>query len=140
MSLGPVLAVPEAIPLAIALWVSIAMGELGRPLLQHIYRRRGALVEMAVAGATEGRASRVRQAHLLGLVPTSVLGVMLVVLGLLLGTVLFRIAPLTHTDGRWVALPVLGVGIGQACSLSMRRRAWVWGAAALVIGVAVSFV
>jgi mannose/fructose/N-acetylgalactosamine-specific phosphotransferase system component IIC len=138
VGLSPVLVIPEAVPLAILLWVSIAVGELGRPLLQRIYRRRGALVELAVTGAGEGRASRVRVAHLMGLVPTGLLGMSLVAAGLLVGTSGLDIAPHVHTDGRWVALPVLGVGVGQACSLSMKRRAWIWGAAALVLGVAVA--
>src|SRR5262245_57618860 len=139
MDLSPALVVPAAVPLAVLLWVSIAVGELGRPLLQQIYRRRGALVGMALAGAAEGRASRVRRAHVLGVLPTSVLGVSLVAAGLLAGMLLFRIVPDTHADGRWVALPVLGVGIGQACSLSMKRRAWIWGAAAMVLGLAVAW-
>ena len=139
MSLGPALAIPEALPLAIALWMSIAIGELGRPLLQQIYRRRNPIVNMAVREAEKGRERGVRAAHVLGMVPTGVLGVSLVALGLLAGTALFRVAPTFHGDGRWVALPVLGLGVGQACSLSMKRRAWIWGAAALVLGVLVAF-
>jgi mannose/fructose/N-acetylgalactosamine-specific phosphotransferase system component IIC len=138
VGLSSVLVVPEAVPLAVLLWVSIAVGELGRPLLQRIYRERGALIEMAVTGANEGRASRVRLAHGLGILPTGLLGLALVVAGLVAGAFLFRIVPDVHTDGRWVALPVLGVGVGQACSLSMKRRAWIWGAVAMAIGVVVA--
>jgi len=136
--LGPVLAVPEAVPLAIALWMSIVVGELGRPLLLRIYRHRGGLIATAMTAAEENQVSRVRVAHLLGLVPTGLLGLGLVVVGLAAGTFLLRMTPTLHADGRWVALPVLGIGVGQACSLSMKRRAWIWGAAALVLGIAVA--
>jgi mannose/fructose/N-acetylgalactosamine-specific phosphotransferase system component IIC len=139
LGLGPVLAVPEALPLAVVLGVSIAVGELGRPLLLRIYRHRGSLIAMAVKAAEENRVSRVRAAHVLGLVPTGFLGVGLVGLGLVVGTLLLRIGPGAHGDGRWVALSVLGIGVGQACSLSMKRRAWIWGAAALVLGLAVAW-
>jgi len=137
---GHALAIPEALPLAIALWMSILVGEVGRPLLQQIYRRRGAIVSLAVREAEGGHFSGVRRAHLLGMVPTGGLGVSLVALGLLLGTALFHVVPSFHGDGRWVALPVLGIGVGQACSLLLKRRAWIWGAAALVLGLLVALI
>jgi mannose/fructose/N-acetylgalactosamine-specific phosphotransferase system component IIC len=140
VELGPALSIPGAVPLAIVLWMSIAVGESGRPLLQQIYRRRATIVEMALAAAGEGRADRLRIAHLLGVLPTGGLGVSLVAAGLVLGSILLRVGPNVHADGRWVALPVLGVGVGQACSLSMKRRAWIWGAAALLLGLAVAFI
>jgi mannose/fructose/N-acetylgalactosamine-specific phosphotransferase system component IIC len=137
LGLGPVLAVPEAVPLAIALWVSILVGELGRPLLLRIYRHRGPLIAKAVRAAEANSVSRMRVAHLLGLVPTGLLGLGLCAAGLAVGILLLPMAPSVHGDGRWVALPVLGIGVGQACSLAMKRRAWIWGAAALVLGLAV---
>ena len=140
LALGPVLTVPEAVPLAVALWTSVAVGEVGRPLLLRIYRHRGPLVAKALRAAEENGVSRVRIAHLLGMVPTSLLGVGLVATGLAVGTALLRTAPSHPADGRWVALPVLGIGVGQACSLSMKRRAWIWGAAALVLGLAVALI
>ena len=138
--LGPAITLPGALPLAIALWMSIAVGESGRPLLQQIYRHRGTIVDIALGAARDGRADRLRIAHLLGIVPTAFLGMGLVTAGLLVGSILLRFGPNVHADGRWVALPVLGVGVGQACSLSMKRRAWIWGAAALVLGLAVAFI
>jgi hypothetical protein len=65
------------------------------------------------------------------------LGLGLCAAGLAVGILLLPMAPSVHGDGRWVALPVLGIGVGQACSLAMKRRAWIWGAAALVLGLAV---
>jgi mannose/fructose/N-acetylgalactosamine-specific phosphotransferase system component IIC len=140
LSLGPVLAVPEAVPLAVVLGVSIAVGEAGRPLLSEVYRRRGPLVELALSAARNGRAEGIRIAHLLGMVSTALLGLSLVTAGLLAGGLLLHHGPAFQADGRWVALPVLGVGVGQACSLSMKRRAWIWGAAVMALGLAAGLV
>jgi mannose PTS system EIIC component len=137
-ALGPVLSVPEAFPLALVLALCLALGEGARPFLQGIYRRRGlGRVERA---AEHGDARGLQRAHLLGLLPTAGLGVFLVALGLVLGAGLLRGAgSLPHADGRWVALPVLGVGIGQTTSLAVGRRAWIWGTAALAVGLAALF-
>ena len=116
--LGPVLAVPDALPLAVALGVSIAIGETGRPLLSAIYRHRGILRSMAERGALEGRAGQIRIAHLAGMLPTALLGWVLIAAGLLLGGLLLGVTNAWPADGRWVALPVLGIGVGQAMSLS----------------------
>lgn len=119
--LGPALAVPDALPLAVALGVSIAIGETGRPLLSAMYRHRGPLRAVAERGALEGRAGRIRIAHLAGMLPTALLGAVLVVVGLLTGGLLLGVLDVPPADGRWVALPVLGIGVGQAMSLTTFR-------------------
>ena len=125
--LGPVLSVPDALPLAVALGMSIAIGEAGRPLLSAIYRHRGALRGWAERGALEGRPGPVRIAHLSGMLPTALLGSVLVVAGLLFGGMLLGVSDPRPADGRWVALPVLGIGIGQSLSLAAFRFTAFWG-------------
>ena len=125
--IGPVLTVPDALPLAAALGVSIAVGEAGRPLLSAVYRHRGVLRSWVERGALDARLGQIRIAHLAGMLPTALLGTVLVVAGLLTGGLLLAFLNSPPADGRWVALPVLGVGIGQALSLSVFRFPAFWG-------------
>jgi hypothetical protein len=37
-------------------------------------------------------------------------------------------------DGRWVAIPVLAVGLGQMASLAGGKRVWAWVGAVLLVG------
>ena len=134
--LGPVLAVPGAMPLAVALLLGIATASVGKLLVSRIQRGREDVLNAALAAAEEGRASGIMVANLRGMIPTATLGMIAVPAGVALGLLLFRLLGDTSGGhGGWVALPVLGVGIGQTASLAGGRRAWIWAAAALVLGI-----
>ncbi len=130
------LALPGAVPLAAALVVAFAVAETGRRAVILLRRRRGGLVRRALAAAEAGSAGGVLAANLTGAVQSAALGAGLAALGLVLGRLLLAgAAGLPAGDGRWVALPVLGVGLGHAVTLVERsRRGWVWFAVLLGLG------
>ena len=139
-SAGPVfsmgaLAVPGAIPLVISLGAALGVAVLGRTLTRLIHRRRSALIRRVEVAAHEGKATTVALLNWSGAWPTAVLGAFLVVVGLAAGAAVQGMVSGTPAlDGRWVAYPVLGAGLGQSLSLIRRGRVWwVWTGGCLVL-------
>jgi mannose/fructose/N-acetylgalactosamine-specific phosphotransferase system component IIC len=129
------LALPHAFPLAGVLGTAFVVGEVGRWATRRIRSRRLVLVERALAAAEAGSATGVTRANLRGAVADVALGSVLVMAGLVLGSGVTAVAMrLPEVDPLWVALPLVGLGLGQTISLTGRRR-WVvaWSVAALII-------
>jgi hypothetical protein len=137
-SLG-ILTVPGAAELAVALGVSLLVAEAGRWGVQMIGRRRRRLIRKAQRGAEQGRGGAIVAANLAGAVPTAVFGVVLVGSGLAVGCLLLSsISRVPSADGRWVALVVLGLGVGQTVTLAARGKrvlGWFGLVTVLVLGV-----
>ena len=134
-ALAPALTVPEAAPLAVALLVGVVLASILRPALSAMNRRRGFVHRTAHASAAEGRPGGVVAANLFGALPSGLLGMITVALGVGAGSVLLAATRgLSSGDGRWVAIPVLGVGLGQTASLAGGKRVWAWIGAVLLVG------
>jgi mannose/fructose/N-acetylgalactosamine-specific phosphotransferase system component IIC len=134
-ALGPALTVPEAAPLAVALLLGVVLATILRPLLAAKNRRRAFIHRMAHAAAERGRPQGVVAANLLGALPSGLLGLVTVALGVGAGgIVLILIGDRASGDGRWVAIPVLAVGLGQMASLAGGKRVWAWVGAVLLVG------
>ena len=126
-ALGAV-AVPDAAPLAVALVVAFILAEIGRRLVPRIRRRRSRLMRLAALAARSGRGDALVLINLRGVAQAAWLGAGLTAAGLLAGwPAAAGAAALPSADGRWVALPVLGAGLGLSVTLVQRgRRAWLW--------------
>ncbi len=123
-----VLRIPDAASLAAALAAAFVAAEAGRALVMWKRRHRAGLVERAVAAAEAGSPGGVVLANWTGVLQSVLLGMVLAALGLsagLLGLNLAERAPVA--DGRWVALPVFGAGLGHTMTLVERRgRGLLW--------------
>jgi hypothetical protein len=132
---GPALALPDALALALALLTGVLAASGGRPLLSWVQRHRGPVVRDALRAAHEARPTGVVLAHLAGALPSGLLGLGVTGVAMLLGSAaLSGTTSLEVGDGRWVALPVLGLGVGQLVSLTGRARTRGWTVAMLVLG------
>jgi mannose/fructose/N-acetylgalactosamine-specific phosphotransferase system component IIC len=129
------LALPPAVPLAVALGTAFLVGEGGRWATRRIRRGRLDLVVRAVTEAEGGNVGGVARANLRGAAAEAALGSGLVLAGLVLGAGLLVVgARLPEADPGWVALPLVGLGLGQIISLAGKRRwAVLWFLAALLI-------
>ncbi len=123
--------IPEAGPLAVSLLVAFALAEIGRRIVLALRRRRGRLMRVALMAARTGRGDTLVRLNLRGVGEGALLGAALVSTGLGIGWPLATFASdLPSVDGRWVALPVLGAGLGLSLSLVLRGRSgWWWWAA-----------
>jgi mannose/fructose/N-acetylgalactosamine-specific phosphotransferase system component IIC len=126
------LTVPDATYLALILLVALGLGEFGRGMIRGIHRNRNTLFARADAAIERGDAGGLVRANLGGAVPYALVSILLVGIGLLVGSALFPVAAIPPPlDGRWVLLPVLGLGLGRTLSLAPARLRS-WGALALL--------
>jgi mannose/fructose/N-acetylgalactosamine-specific phosphotransferase system component IIC len=134
-AMGPALTLPGAAPLAVALLLGVALATILRPVLAAMNRRRARVHRIAYAAAATGRPGGVVAANLLGALPSGFLGMLSVATGLGAGgALLILVHGHDFGDGRWVAIPVLAVGLGQMASLAGGRRVWAWVGAVLLVG------
>jgi mannose/fructose/N-acetylgalactosamine-specific phosphotransferase system component IIC len=128
------LVLPPAPILAASIVVAIAVAEVGRRIQTTRARHRVAWVRRAEAAARADQGERFPRFNLLAVAETAGWGMLLVAGGLATGWVVERaLSWLPEADGRWVAYPVLGVGLGQSLALlGKSRTAWRWLLGSLV--------
>lgn len=122
------LRIPDAASLAAVLLAAFVAAEAGRALVMWKRRHRAGLAERAVVAAEAGSPGGVVRANVTGVLQSVLLGIVLAALGLsagILGLGMAERAPVA--DGRWVALPVFGAGLGHTMTLVERRgRGLLW--------------
>jgi len=125
---GSLLQVPDAVTLAVVIGVALLLGEVGRRLIRRLGHRRHHWVLAAEAAAERGDPAGIVRINRLGIVQTAIASIGLAAAGLVLGRVLLVLLdPIPPLDGRWPAMLLLGLGIGQTASLVPRRRlGWIW--------------
>ena len=122
------LRLPDAASLAAVLAGALLSAELGRALVMWKRRHRIGLVRRACAAVEAGSPRGVQLANFTGALQSVVLGMVLAGVGLLAGSFALALAGrVPVADGRWVALAVLGVGLGHTVTLVEKRgRGLAW--------------
>ncbi len=108
------LLVPDAATLTAALLAGLVTAEVGRRLVPGLRGRRGGLVRRAERAAAAGDPRGIRWANLLGIPGNGVLGGVLALGGFVLGQQLLRASIGMRGDGVWVAMGLLGAGLGAS--------------------------
>lgn len=131
---GTLLQVPDAVTLAVVMGTALLLGEVGRRVIRRLGHRRRPWVVAASEAAGRGDPAGVVRANRLGIAQTAVASVALAAGGLILGHLLLLVLdPIPPLDGRWPAMLLLGLGLGQTASLVPQRRlGWIWLATVLV--------
>lgn len=117
---------PEAPTLALVLLVSLLVGEAGRKIAARRVRSRVSWVRQVEGTAGESGEPPWRF-NLRGIGESALIGLVLTAGGWAAWVCLRSAAPvLAAADARWVAFPVLGLGLGMALSLAGKRVGSVW--------------
>jgi len=133
---GSLLQVPDAVTLAVVIGTALLLGEVGRRVIRRLGHGRHPWVLAAEAAAERGDGTAIVRINRRGILQTATASLLLAAVGLVLGrALLVLLDPIPPLDGRWPAMLLLGLGIGQTASLVPRRRlGWIWlGAVILAV-------